>query len=67
MCTATGSGSTAFSTYGYPGGEIDLQKHGAMMAGFLSPKKARLLVWVVLENGLDAEVAIKDYLGSMTY
>ncbi|HZJ97395.1 MAG TPA: asparaginase [Oligella sp.] len=67
VCTATGSGSTTFSTYGYPGGEIDLQKHGALMAGFLSPKKARLLLWVVLENGLDAEIAIKDYLGSMTY
>lgn len=67
VSTATGSGSTTFATYGYPGGEIDLQKHGAMMAGFLSPKKARLLLWIILENGLDAEVAIKDYLGSMTY
>lgn len=67
ICTATGSGSTTFTTYGYPGGEVDLQKHGAMMGGFLSPKKARLLLWVILENGLDAKVTIKDYLGSMTY
>ncbi|MDO5666662.1 MAG: asparaginase [Alcaligenaceae bacterium] len=67
ISTGTGAGSTAFSTYGYPGGEVDLQKHGALMAGFLSPKKARLLLWVVLENQLEAKMAIQDYLDSMSY
>ena len=67
ISSATGSGSTAFNTYGYPGGEIDLRKHGAIMSGFLSPKKARLLLWVILENELDAQAAIKGYLSSMTY
>ena len=67
ICTGTGSGSTSFATYGYPGGEIDLQNHGAIMGGFLSPKKARLLLWIILENGLDPKVAVRDYLSSMTY
>lgn len=67
ICSGTGAGSTAFSTYGYPGGEVDLQNNGAIMAGFLSPKKARLLLWVILENDLDPKVTIKDYLASMTY
>lgn len=67
ICTSTGAGSTAFETYGYTGGEIDLQKHGAIMGGFLSPKKARLLLWLILENNLEPKTAFEDYLNSMTY
>lgn len=67
VCRGTGAGSTAFSTYGYPGGEVELQQHGAIMAGFLSPKKARLLLWLILENGLEPKKAVADYLDSMTY
>ena len=67
VCRGTGAGSTAFSTYGYPGGEVELQQHGAIMAGFLSPKKARLLLWVILENDLEPKKAVADYLDSMTY
>lgn len=67
VCRGTGAGSTAFSTYGYPGGEVELQQHGAIMAGFLSPKKARLLLWLILENGLAPRAAVADYLASMSY
>lgn len=67
ICSGTGAGSTTFNTYGYPGGEVDLQKHGALMAGFLSTKKARLLLWVILENDLEPKKAVADYLDSMTY
>lgn len=67
VCRGTGAGSTAFTTYGYPGGEVELQQHGAIMAGFLSPKKARLLLWLILENGLAPRAAVADYLDSMTY
>ncbi|KGF32653.1 asparaginase [Oligella urethralis] len=67
VCRGTGAGSTAFTTYGYPGGEVELQQHGAIMAGFLSPKKARLLLWVILENDLEPKKAVADYLDSMTY
>lgn len=67
ICSATGAGSTTFATYGYPGGEVDLQNIGAMMGGFLSPKKARLWLWVILENGLAPQAALQDYLSSLTY
>ena len=67
VCRGTGAGSTAFTTYGYPGGEVELQQHGAIMAGFLSPKKARLLLWLILENGLAPRAAVADYLTSMSY
>ena len=40
------------STYGVPGTEIDLQERGVLMAGTLSPAKARLRLQVALANGV---------------
>ncbi|MHC8324060.1 asparaginase [Pseudomonas sp. GB2N2] len=48
VATRTGSGSTARSTYGFKGGEIDLARRGAVMAGFLGPRKARILLWLLV-------------------
>ncbi|MHC8365367.1 asparaginase [Pseudomonas sp. ZT5P21] len=48
IATRTGSGSTAHSTYGFKGGEIDLARRGAVMAGFLCPRKARILLWLLV-------------------
>lgn len=48
VATRTGSGSTAHSTYGFKGGEIDLMRRGAAMAGFLCPRKARILLWLLV-------------------
>ncbi|VVN42799.1 putative L-asparaginase periplasmic [Pseudomonas fluorescens] len=48
IATRTGSGSTAHSTYGFKGGEIDLTRRGAVMAGFLCPRKARILLWLLV-------------------
>lgn len=48
IATRTGSGSTAQSTYGFNGGEMDLSRKGALMAGFLCPRKARILLWLLV-------------------
>lgn len=48
VATRTGSGATARSTYGFDGGEIDLKRRGALMAGFLCPRKARILLWLLV-------------------
>jgi L-asparaginase len=50
VATRTGSGSTARATYGFVGGEIDLQAKGMHMAGTLCPRKCRLLLWLLLSN-----------------
>jgi L-asparaginase len=49
-----GSGDTLRSTYGVPGTEIDLQERGVLMAGAISPIKARLRLAIALANGLPA-------------
>lgn len=70
MASRIGEGSTAYQTYGYIGGEIDLIHHGVKMAGFLSPEKARILLWAIL-NGTNEEegalVLFDDYLTQMTF
>ncbi|MHC8297989.1 asparaginase [Pseudomonas sp. ZS1P83] len=48
VATRTGSGSTAQSTYGFIGSEMDLISKGALMAGFLCPRKARILLWLLV-------------------
>lgn len=71
MASRIGEGSTAYQTYGYIGGEIDLIRHGVKMAGFLSPEKARILLWVILNgailnNNLESQL-FTNYLASMTF
>ncbi|GAA5098623.1 asparaginase [Bartonella acomydis] len=47
ICT----GSTTRTTYGYKGSEVDLIASGALMSGYLSAVKARLLLWAFLAQG----------------
>ncbi|WP_369990134.1 asparaginase [Pseudomonas xanthosomatis] len=50
VASRTGSGATARATYGFAGGEIDLQTKGMHMAGPLCPRKCRILLWLLLGN-----------------
>ncbi|MCP3753256.1 asparaginase [Pseudomonas sp. SBB6] len=56
IASRTGSGPTARHTYGFDGGEMDLQRKGAQMAGFLCPRKCRVLLWVLIGCGMDDEL-----------
>lgn len=51
VATRTGSGPTAQATYGFAGGEIDLQAKGMRMAGALCPRKCRILLWLLIGAG----------------
>ncbi|NUU37928.1 asparaginase [Pseudomonas sp. C2B4] len=62
IATRTGSGSTARATYGFSGGEMDLISKGASMAGFLCPRKARTLLWLLI--GCQRQDELPRYLGS---
>lgn len=64
IATRTGSGSTANASYGFSGGEMDLIRKGALMAGFLCPRKARILLWLLLGCERQAELAF--YLAENT-
>ncbi len=64
VASRTARGGTTRALYGYPGSEADLIARGAMMAGTLSPRKARLLLHVLLAAGysgarLRAELAAR--------
>lgn len=61
VATRTGSGPTARTRYGFVGGEIDLQAKGAVMGGFLCPRKCRLLLWLLI--GSDLQHQLPRYLG----
>ncbi|MBK4997030.1 asparaginase [Pseudomonas sp. S37] len=51
VATRTGSGPTALASYGFAGGEIDLQRRGVHMAGQLCPRKCRILLWLMIGAG----------------
>ncbi len=57
IASRCGDGPTAQDTYGVPGAEIDLQSHGAVMAGALSAPKARMRLAVALANEIPAPAA----------
>ncbi|QPN27812.1 asparaginase [Brucella sp. BO2] len=62
VASRTYGGRTATKTYGFHGSEIDLQTKGAMLAGWLSPRKARLLLWALLAAGKNLEETRADFL-----
>lgn len=60
IATRTGCGATAQATYGFVGSEIDLARKGAVMAGSLCPRKARILLWLLA--GCRQQARLATYL-----
>jgi L-asparaginase len=56
----TGAGTTARETYGFVGSERDLITRGALPAGWLTPVKARLLLWSLLRRGCSREEIARE-------
>ena len=52
----TGAGETARQTYGFSGGEMDLISKGLHMSAGLCPRKARVLLWLLVGAGLQGQV-----------
>lgn len=55
IASRTYTGPTTRKTYGYKGSEVDMIASGALMSGYLSALKARLLLWAFLAQGLSLE------------
>lgn len=60
FASRTGGGTTAQGTYGFVGSERDLIARGAVPAGWLTPAKARLLLWALLRDGRSREEIARE-------
>lgn len=60
LASRTGAGDTLARTYGFPGGEIDLQRRGLIRAGWLDGLKAKVLLTLLLRHGYSSREAITN-------
>ena len=51
LSTRAGAGTTACNTYGFAGSEMDMARKGLHLSGFLCPRKARILLWLLIGSG----------------
>lgn len=63
FASRTGAGATLTRTYGFPGSELDLIRRGAVSAGLLDARKARLLLWALLATGEAAGGVAEEFEG----
>ncbi|QRP44509.1 asparaginase [Amycolatopsis sp. FDAARGOS 1241] len=61
VATRTGAGTTFRGTYGFHGSESSLIKVGATMAGWLDPRKSRVLLQVLLATGASREAIEAEF------
>ena len=61
LASRTGGGPVLESTYGFPGSERDLVSRGAIPAGWLPGRKARLLLLVLLANGARPDTVRSEF------
>jgi L-asparaginase len=68
LASRTQAGEILRSTYGFPGSERDLLARGALSAGWLNARKARVLLALLLGAGPRADVAARlhGYLETAT-
>lgn len=61
IATRQGAGSVGQKTYNYPGSEMDLLDRGLIGAGYLPPRKARVLLMTLLGLGLDGPAIREEF------
>ena len=61
VATRTGAGTTFRHTYGFQGSESDLIARGALMAGWLCPRKARILLTLLLGANASREQLVREF------
>lgn len=71
FASRTGAGPTGRNSYGFAGSEQDLIARGAIPAGWLTPLKARLLLWALVRekssrNRIAEEFAARGALRAVT-
>lgn len=60
VASRTGAGTTFRRTYGFQGSESDLIARGALMAGWLCPRKARILLTLLLGANASQEQMARE-------
>ncbi len=61
VASRVAEGPSLRQTYGFQGGEIDLQQRGLIMSGGLTPLKSRVLLVTLLSLGMSREQVLSEF------